>query len=172
MKLYCAWKSIHTRRLYNYFNSEMRAYHHVNVNKHMRADLQVWKKNLMDPVVYCRPFIDYTEILIAESLDWHTDASGKIGFGGIHQENWFRGDWPQQFLQDVNPSIEYLELFAVVISVKLWAHNYRNKPICLFCDNQAVVHMINNSTSGCPKSMSLIRKLTLTSLHYNIHIFV
>ena len=51
------------------------------MNQEMKNDLFVWLQFLNNPVVYCRPFIDFTEMLIATDLEWSSDASGAIGFG-------------------------------------------------------------------------------------------
>ena len=107
-----------TRRLYAYFSSSMKPYHHIRVNGEMKGDLDVWLRFLKDPVIYCRPFIDFSTILSAEMLFWFTDASGKIGFGGIHDHQWFKGLWPNKLLRQ-EPSIEFLELYAVSVSVLL-----------------------------------------------------
>ena len=41
----------------------------------------------------------------------------------------------------------------------------------MHCDNIAVVHMINNTTSSCPHCMHLIRLLVLRSLQFNFRLF-
>ena len=41
-----------------------------------------------------------------------------------------------------------------------------------FLDNLSMVHMINNSTSGCQYCMKFIRGIVLTSLTYNVRFFV
>ena len=69
------------------------------------------------------------------------------------------------------PSIEYLELFAVVVGAYNWLHCYKNRQIILFCDNQSVVHMINKTTSSCGNCLILIRHLVLLSLKLNIRVF-
>ena len=159
-----------TRRIYTYFASNMKPFHHLKVDKSLKADLNVWLTFLCDPVVYCRPFLDYSTVLTADILNWYINASGKIGFGGIWEKDWFYGFWPVDFLKE-DPSIEYLELFAVTASVLMWGENYCNKQICLFCDNQSVVHMINASSSSCKRCMSIIRRITLASLKWNVRIF-
>ena len=68
----------------------------------------------------------------------------------------------------MEPSIEFLELFAVLASVDMWGHLIQNHRIALYCDNQAVVHMFNNATSSCKRCMILISRLTLTSMIRNI----
>ena len=160
-----------TQRLYSYFNSNMKQHHHVRVTSEMKDDLAVWNSFLNNPVIYCRPFIDFSMVLVADKLEWFTDASGTVGMGGIWHSHWFQADWDRSFLVTAEPSIEYLELFAVTVLVLLWSQFFMNKHICLFCDNQAVVHMINNSSSSCRQCMVLIRKITLKCLQHNVHIF-
>ena len=71
----------------------------------------------------------------------------------------------------VKPSIEYLELFAVLVGVIKWIKLFDNKRIILFCDNEAVVGMINNSSSSCKNCMVLIRLLVVESIVRNVRIF-
>ena len=125
---------------------------------------------LADPSVFCRPFIDFSVILLAGMIDWHTDASGTIGYGGHYENQWFARLWSQNFLSK-DPSVEFLELFAVTVLILLRGHNFWNKRICFFYDNQSVVHMINSSTSSCRNCMTLIRRITLHSLLFNVRIF-
>ena len=77
------------------------------------------------------------------------------------------GTW----IHKANPSIEYLELLAVCMGVFCWSQELRNKRIVMFCDNQSVVTMINNTTSSCKNCMILIMKLVLRSLEFNMRIF-
>ena len=71
----------------------------------------------------------------------------------------------------VNPSIEYLQLFGVLVTVLNWVHRFRDCRIVLFCDNQSVVSMINNSTSSCRNCLHLIRRLVLHSMKCNVRVF-
>ena len=48
-------------------------------------------------------------------------------------------------------------------------HNGR---LTVFCDNKAVVHMVNNTASACKQCRKLIRILTLENLRCNRRIFV
>ena len=74
------------------------------------------------------------------------------------------------FIIEENPCIEFLELFAVTVSVQLWLHTVKNRTIRLYCDNDAVVKMLRKSSSSCKKCMILIRKITLLCLEYNVKI--
>ena len=74
-------------------------------------------------------------------------------------------------MKKAEPSIEYLELYGVMIAVYLWIGNFENQRVCLFCDNISVVHMINNTSSKCKNCMVLIRIITLVAMAKNVRIF-
>ena len=160
-----------TRRIYSYFSSSMKPHYHINITREIKKDLGIWMEFLMNPIIYCRPFIDYSYTLMANDLDWYTDASGTRGFGGYCCQSYFADSWNKSFLRNCKPSIEFQELFAVTVSVLLWARNYSNRRIRLFCDNKSVVQMINNNTSGCKNCMTLIRRIVKEGLHWNVRIF-
>ena len=103
----------------------------------------------------------------------YSDAakSGKLGFGGICGNSWTYGAWGPELINEYDPSIEFLELFAVVVTVKLWIHRFANRRVILFCDNQAVVGMINSMTSSCRHCLNLIRILLLHCLKQNVRVF-
>ena len=81
----------------------------------------------------------------------YSDASRHFekGFGAYCGSHWTYGQWNLQFMQEKEPSIQYLELFGVLVAVENWLHLFKNKRIALFCDNQSVVQMINSSSSRC-----------------------
>ena len=91
-----------------------------------------------------------------------------LGYGGICQNSWMFGKWTDAFLNEKDPSIEYLELYTLVGMVMNLIHRFCNRRIILFCDNQTVVHMVNNMSSSCKNCIVLIRKLVLNSLCDNV----
>ena len=164
-------------RLYNslagFKQKELKQHHHVRLVIDTIQDLMVWKMFLGTPNAYCRPFMDFDSYLDAEILDWYTDEAkcqGK-GYRGHHGQEWFQGVWESHVLELLDPSIEYLELYAVAISILLWADNYRNKRIILFCDNESIVYMINRQSSKCKNCMVLIRMITFQGLISNTRIY-
>ena len=52
-----------------------------------------------------------------------------------------------------------------------WIRLFENKRIILFCDNEAVVKMINKSSSSCKNCMVLIRLMVAESIARNVRIF-
>ena len=76
------------------------------------------------------------------------------------------------FVEKGNPSIEYLELYAIAVVIVFWADLLQNRRVVIFCNNESVVKMVNRSSARCPNSMTLIRIITIISLHSNVRFFV
>ena len=87
-----------------------------------------------------------------------------MGFGCIYNDQWIYGDWPTNFIRGCQPSIENLELYGLVVGLLTWQTHQSNMRINIFCDNQAVVHMVNNISSSCEQYMKLIRMMVLNRL--------
>ena len=160
-----------TRRLYAFSLGNLKPHHHIKINQEMRRDLETWLVFLKHPSIFNRPFLDFSKLLIASEINLYSDASGRIGFGAICDSFWMYGYWPAEFLDEQKPSIEFLELFGVVVAVVQWIHKYKNKRIVLFCDNKSVVDMVNLTSSGCKRCMVLIRILVLKCMVENIRVY-
>ena len=65
--------------------------------------------------------------------------------------------------------IAFLELFPIVLALRLWKTVLQNKRVVFWSDNQSVVAIINRQTSRCPKIMNLVRMLVIHCLRLNIH---
>ena len=148
-----------TRRLYAYTaNPKLKPHHHVRVNAEMRRDLSMWLKFIKHPSVYSQGFIDFTRTLTADKVRLTSDASKAVhlGFGCISEKSWMYSAWPVDYIKKYNPSIEYLELYALVAAILAWGDRYANRRITISCDNQSVVSMVNKTTSSCKNCMCLI----------------
>ena len=141
-----------------YVKGNLQPHHHMAITHEHRMDLLVWKKFLEFPNIFCRSFLKI-RTLTAEDVCLYSDASRnfELAFGAYCGSEWTWGQWNLQFMQENEPSIEFLELFGVAVGVLNWIKFFANKKIALFCDNIAVVHMINNMTSGCKQCMALLR---------------
>ena len=127
-----------TRRLYNLIPAKMKPHHHIKINQEMRMDLAMWKEFLSHAIVFCRNFSVFSHAKEATEIDLFSDTSHNfnLGCGGYYKNQWFFIGWDEFTNKSVNPSIEYLELFAVTVAVKLWIHHLKNSRIVLFCDNE------------------------------------
>ena len=164
-----------TRRLYRYTSGshKLKPHHHLRINGEMRDDLRMWLRFLNDPSAYCRGFMDFDKTWNAEEIKMFSDASKnpKLGFGSICDRLWTFSQWDSDFITEHNPSIEYLELFGVLVSVINWLHHFKNQRIILFCNNQSMVSMINSTTSSCKNCLVLIQLLVFHSLKHNVRVF-
>ena len=78
--------------------------------------------------------------------------------------------WDNDFIDLEKPTIQFLELYALLAGVIAWIHQYKNKAVTIFCDNQNVCRMVTDNRSGCKNCMMMIRILVLHCLTLNIHL--
>ena len=140
-----------TRRLYGKTATagQLRPYHYIKVSAEMKMDLEVWAKFLRQPSVFSRPFVDFSAGVTATEIELFTDATKnpKLGFGGIcGNRSWMAACWDEYFIIEKDPSIVYLELFAVMAAVLNWIKRLKNQIVILFCDNMSSVYMINSES--------------------------
>ena len=100
----------------------------------------------------------------APDLDLYTDSSGCIGFGAYCQGNWFNGGWSPEL---ANHSIQFKELYPIVLATTVWGHRWSTLKVRFLCDNQSIVHSINTGTSHCPHIMHLLRNLLYIAAVHN-----
>ena len=152
-------------RLYAIIPDKLLPHHHIRVPKDIILDLQMWKQFLHEPQAYCRPFEDFDN-LTANEIFMYSDASKAedLGFGALCQDDWMKAMWRESivqgegnFINEYNPSIAFLELYALTAGVIEWIHRFANKRITLFCDNESVVNMVNKGVSLCDRCMVLLR---------------
>ena len=149
----------------------LKSHHHVRMDTELKDDCRVCLKflNRGTTAVLNQPFVDLHRFQTSETLNFYTDSSANadLGFGCIFGKRWFFGRWEPGFVADKKLSIEYLELAALCMVVLTWSDLLCNTRIVIFCDNQAVMHMVNNSTSRCKNCMVLLRALIEDVLAHN-----
>ena len=111
--------------MYNkYDNLELKPHYHIKVDE-LKADARMWISFLECDEMLCRPFMDFSETLQADKIDFFSDAakSAKLSFGCYYNGKWAYGLWGRQFIEDEDPSIQYLELYGLTMAIVLWAKN-------------------------------------------------
>ena len=163
-----------TRRMYSHGEGVKKPHHHLPIDRELKLDLQCWKTFLNSDTVFSRPFTDFDSELMPSVTGMASDASRSpwLGAGGICGEEWFIIQWDPFWIIDNNPSITYLELYALVVMLYLWAPKFTNKWIVVFCDNMAVGNIVNSNSSKCINCMVLIRFLVLLMLKWNVKVTV
>ena len=136
-------------------------------------DLDMWQQFLMQQEVYCRDFMDFSQEMTYQEIQFAMDASRNclLGFGGHCGPSWMKGAW-NGLIEKLEPSIEYLELFALVAGVLAWGDRISNRRVVLYSDNLSICYMVNQTSSTCKNCMVLIRKLVLHCLMINTRIIV
>ena len=134
-----------TRCLYAFASvadSKLKPHHHINMNAEIKCDLSMWLDFIRTPEIYARSFMDFGKDVQAPEIDFYSDASRneQLGFGGVCGNSWMFQQWPSGFIRDFEPSIEFLELYAVLAAALSWLHRFKNRRITIFCDNQSGCH--------------------------------
>ena len=136
---------------------KFKQYHHVRLDSEFKLDCKVWLEFLQGNLneVVNRPMVDVighpTDSMSDLSFFSDTSAAENLGMGAVFNTKWLKGKWGANFIKEKKPSIEYVELFALCVGVLAWQNQPElcNARITIFCDNIAIVHMINNITSSC-----------------------
>ena len=157
----------------------LKHYHHIKVDPEFLNDANIWKLFLehANSQTLTRPFIDFSSTRTtfdANQICFYTDSSAnkRFGFGCYFDKEWTFGKWEENYITVNKPSIEYLELYALVVGIYTWQNKLKNARYIIFCDNESVVHMVNSGVSKCANCMYLLRMLTLNNLLHHRRIFV
>lgn len=141
--------------------------HRTWVTKEMKNDLHVWLK-FLDEYNGTTVFLDKFWSSNSD-LELFTDSAGGIGFGIVFENRWAQATWPESWKLDATlKDITFLELFPVVVAIEIWGQDLRNKKILFHVDNESVVTIINKKSSKSTRVMTLVRKLVLSCLQFNI----
>ena len=85
-----------------------------------------------------------------------SDASGRWGCGAFYGRHWFMLPWAGT-VADYHITIK--ELIPITIAAVVWGQRWRGKTVQAWCDNQAVVCIVNQGSSRDPEAMHLVRCL-------------
>ena len=131
----------------------------------MREDFQMWIVFLQE-FGGCTPIL--TEIQPIVQICKDATANPDLGWGAWYDQEWMCQKWDKDFLDQKQPSIDFLELYAVVVAVYAWTPKLINKSVEVFSDNTPTVEVINDAFSHSPNLMHLLRFLTLHCMLNNI----
>ena len=146
-----------SRRLYDMF-AGMKPHWHVSVTAELQKDLQMWKR-------FIQEYGGWTPILLPETPVIHlfTDSATTetLGWGTWWGTAWAWDTWDPAFMRSSTLSIDFLELFVVVVEVWIWSPQFANKYVVMHSDNQPTVAVVNSKTSKSASMLVLLRFLTL-----------
>ncbi len=137
-------------RLINLLKGRRHPFHHIRLNRQVRADLYWWKMfaESWNGVAFFPP-------ASTELIEFASDASGTWGCGAWCQAEWWQFQWPL----GLDQGTAFKEMFAVMVAAAVWGRQWQGKQIRGHCDNQAVVHMLASRSSKNSQLMHLFRCL-------------
>ena len=87
------------------------------------------------------------------------------GLGGFWDGKYFHAKFPSEFTEK-KYSINVLEMFAIIVCLKLWGKFYKGKKIQIFCDNESVCYCLNTGRSKHAILQSCLREVAfLAAIH-------
>lgn len=129
----------------------------------INEDLRVWMQFLSN--FNGRSFFLSDEVIDSDQLNLFTDASGSIGYAAIFGKNWFYGQWTDDWR---GQNIMLLEMYPIVLAIETWGEKLQNKRLIINTDNESLVPVLSKKTTKEHRVMSLVRRLVLACLKYNI----
>lgn len=157
------------RRLIDATIGISKSHHRIRITESMKSDIATWLtflKNYNGTTVMPDKFW-----VTNDTLQLFTDSAGGSdkGFGIFFKGHWAHGQWPGIWKdRDILRNITFLELFPVVTAIQIWGRQLQNKKVIFHIDNQAVVYVVNKRTAKDPHVMTLVRRLVLLTLKFNI----
>ena len=85
------------------------------------------------------------------------------GAGGICQGEYFHVKFPEMVLIKADGNIAVLEMYAILIAVRLWQDRMTGKKIWIKCDNLACVWTINKGKTKHKVMQELMREIAYVS---------
>ena len=156
-------------------NSGLKSHHHIRIDSEFRFDCEVWRIFLTyyEKSALCHPMVDLSRYMTASQLNFYSDASAcaRLSFRAVFNNKWIFAQWENGYIDKYHPSIKYLELLGLAAALLTWGEEIRNQQVIVFCDNMAVVNMVNNGVSSCWNCMHLLRLITLNNLINNRRLF-
>ena len=151
------------RRIIDKTKGLTKPFHHTWLTNEVKEDLTMWLHFLEN--YNGRHFLREKIITHSSSFNLHTDACPG-GFGITFGSSWVQSSYP---LTWSTKNIAFLELYPIYVAVEMFGSKMKNSHIIFHCDNQAIVSVINKQSSKEKHILTLLRKLLLSLMHFNIY---
>ena len=143
---------------------------HIDLSSPVLSDLHIWKVFLAKFRGWM-PIMD-TKVLHASAIGVFTDAVGnvKLGWGAWlpHLGLWMYSQLEEDFFQKFQPSIDFLELYALLATIVTWAPHLMDHAILFQLDNTSTVFALRNKSSNSNQMLFLLHFLTQFCMAHNI----
>lgn len=136
-------------------------HHHINISSECKKDIRWWREFL---VRYNGVSIIYTSVWSKPDEIFSTDAC-LTGCGGVFGSQFFHQEFPDGILSEFT-SIHHLECIAILVATRLWGSEWTGLRIRVYCDNEAIVTVLNSGKTKDPLLGRCLRNIWLcSSLH-------
>ncbi|XP_068704400.1 uncharacterized protein [Montipora foliosa] len=135
------------QRIINLTKGVPSCFHHIPLNREFFKDINMWKVFHTD--WNGRSFFLDSSSTPTPDLELYADAASSVGFGGFLQGHWLQGRWPPHLHLDRvrGISIEWQELFPIVVACAIWHPFFTGKRLQFWCDNESMVSKINSDAA-------------------------
>ena len=149
------------RRISDHLRGGRCPWHHIRLNRGFKAHLQWWQFLIhkWNGVIFLQPH--------RQTVSITSDASGSWGCGAYSSPWWFQLPWPASMCQ---ADIAVKELVPIILAVVTWGPLFRGAHFLCYCDNQAVVAVVNSRDTRHPHLLHLLRCLFLFEARLQLQI--
>jgi hypothetical protein len=125
------------QRIINLTRGVSSRFHHVRLTAEFFRDIEMWRYFVDN--WNGKSFFLEDQVSASPNIELYTDASGTIGFGGYLAGQWFQGRWPPHLFisKSTGVSIEWQELFPIVVACVIWKSQFTGKRLQFWCDNES-----------------------------------
>ena len=134
----------------------------IKLKKSAKLDLQTWE-TFLKQYNGCS-FFRSLRIINGKQYKLQSDASHK-GFGGTFITNWVQHSFPTSWKKH---HITILEFYPLYVLIYMFGAKVSNSIVYFYCDNIAVVEIVNKLTSKNKIVMHFLRKLVILLVKMNI----
>lgn len=132
-------------------------HHRVSLNKEFKKDIRWWLNFI---TVYNGVSIILDTPWSAPDCVFVTDAC-LTGCGEICGDRIFHTSFPDSICQKFS-AIHQLEFIALLVAIRLWGSRWAGLRIQVFCNNEAVVAVINSGKTSDPHMGTILRNMWLS----------
>ena len=139
------------RRAIDLLSVGKKKHHHIRLNAGFKSDMAWWK-------TFSAQWNGASLIIHPGSKEATitSDASGHWGCGAWHGREWFQLQWNKQSEQF---HIAAKELIPILIAAIIWGKHWKGHRVTAFCDNMAVVSVLNSRSCQDKVMMQMLRGL-------------
>ena len=137
-------------------------HHHIRLNAEFRADMTWWQ-------MFATHWNGASLVVLPQSrtISVTSDASGSWGCGAWHEKDWFQLAWDTR-TQGLH--IAAKELIPIIIGAVVWGKTWKGSKVVAYCDNSAVVAVVNRRYCHDKIMMQLLRCLFFVEAYLQFQI--